>query len=116
LKTFTPSDIRDLIIPQLRQQADALGQQNLLQAAEVMEYLLRFVEWKPAREASSDGHPVIVCGGRAVSETDKRKRIVSDSLPTDWDVVPAIVAGELGELLKTIVDHGTNIDSGCGNG
>lgn len=51
-----------------------------------------------------------------MSESDKRKRIVADLRPTDWDVVPAIVAGEIGELLKTIVDQGTNIDSGYGNG
>jgi hypothetical protein len=51
-----------------------------------------------------------------MSESEKRRRIVADLRPTDWDVEPAIVTEEIRNLLTSIIDHGTNIDSGCGNG
>ena len=50
---YTPQTIRELIIPQLRQQAESLGMQNLLQAADALEYLLQFVDWKPASDKPS---------------------------------------------------------------
>jgi len=51
-----------------------------------------------------------------MDDSDKRNRIVARLRPANWDNVPAIVADELREMIKGIVDEGTNVDSGCGNG
>ena len=50
------------------------------------------------------------------SEGDKRVRIVHDLVPSDWNTGPLSLAHELRELLKPVVDEGTNIDSGGGDG
>jgi len=50
------------------------------------------------------------------SEGDKRVRIVHDLIPADWNKVPLSLAHELREFLKSVVDEGTNIDSGGGDG
>ena len=49
-------------------------------------------------------------------EGDKRVQIVHDIFPPDWDGAPMSLAHELRNLLKPIVDEGTGIDSGAGNG
>jgi hypothetical protein len=50
------------------------------------------------------------------SEGDKRVRIVHDLVPRDWVRGPLSLAHELREFLKSVVDEGTNIDSGGGDG
>ncbi len=47
---------------------------------------------------------------------DKRVRIVHDMIPPEWDRGPISLAHELRTMLKPIVDEGTNIDSGGGDG
>ncbi len=49
-------------------------------------------------------------------EDDKRVRIVHDLIPSSWDKGPLILAHELRQMLKSIVDVGTGIDSGGGDG
>jgi len=49
-------------------------------------------------------------------EGDKRVRMVHELVPSDWDARPLVLAHELRELLKNVVDEGTAIDSGCGDG
>lgn len=49
-------------------------------------------------------------------EGDKRVRMVHDIAPPNWDMGPLSVAHELRQLLKPVVDEGTNIDSGGGDG
>ena len=50
------------------------------------------------------------------SDADKRVKMVHDLIPADWDKGPLSLAHELREFLKSIVDEGTNIDSGGGDG
>ena len=50
------------------------------------------------------------------SDGDKRVKMVHDLIPDDWDRGPLGLAHELREFLKSIVDEGTNIDSGGGDG
>ena len=50
------------------------------------------------------------------SDGDRRVKIVHDLIPPEWDKVPLSLAHELREFLKSIVDEGTNIDSGGGDG
>lgn len=47
---------------------------------------------------------------------DKQVRIIHDLIPSDWDKRPISLAHELRNLLKSIADEGTNIDSGGGDG
>lgn len=47
---------------------------------------------------------------------DKRVRIVHDLVPSNWDSGPLSLAHEIRQMLKSIVDVGTNIDSGGGDG
>jgi hypothetical protein len=47
---------------------------------------------------------------------DRRVRKLHDHIPMDWDKNPLSLAHELREFLKSIVDAGTSIDSGGGNG
>ena len=47
---------------------------------------------------------------------DKRVKTVHDLIPPDWDKGPISLAHELREFLKSVVDEGTNIDSGGGDG
>ena len=49
-------------------------------------------------------------------EGDKRVKIVHNIIPADWDVGPISLAHELRQMLKAIVDEGTSIDSGGGDG
>lgn len=49
-------------------------------------------------------------------EGDKRVRIVHDMVPPNWDQGPLNLAHELRQMLKSIIDAGTNIDSGGGDG
>lgn len=49
-------------------------------------------------------------------ESDMRHHTVAHILPADWDSAPFTMAGEIRDLLKPKIDHGTCIDSGCGNG
>jgi hypothetical protein len=49
-------------------------------------------------------------------EGDKRVQIVHDLIPPEWDKGPLSLAHELRQMLKGIVDEGTNIDSGGGDG
>lgn len=51
-----------------------------------------------------------------MDDSDKRSHIVAKSRPADWDNLPACVSDEIREMLKHVVDTGTVIDSGCGNG
>jgi len=44
--------------------------------------------------------------------SDKRHGLVAQIAPSDWDARPGTVATEIRELLKTLIDHGTSIDSG----
>lgn len=52
----------------------------------------------------------------AEDEEDKRVRIIHDLVPADWDQGPLSLAHELRQMLKSVVDAGTNIDSGGGDG
>lgn len=47
---------------------------------------------------------------------DKRVQTLNEILPSTWDNRPIIIAHELRTMLKSIVDAGTSIDSGCGDG
>lgn len=47
---------------------------------------------------------------------DERVRRVMELIPSDWDKGPMILSTEIRNFLKTIVDEGTNIDSGGGDG
>jgi hypothetical protein len=47
---------------------------------------------------------------------DERVRKMMDLIPEDWDKGPMVLSTELRTFLKTLVDEGTNIDSGGGNG
>lgn len=47
---------------------------------------------------------------------DKQVRIVHDLVPADWDNGPLSLAHELRNMLKSVVDQGTGIDSGGGDG
>jgi hypothetical protein len=52
----------------------------------------------------------------ADDEGDKRVKIVHDLIPADWNKGPISLAHELRQMLKGIVDEGTGIDSGGGDG
>ncbi len=52
----------------------------------------------------------------AEDEGDKRARMVHGLIPSGWDKGPISLAHELRQMLKSIVDAGTNIDSGGGDG
>ena len=43
---------------------------------------------------------------------DKRVRAVHKYIPSDWDKGPLSLAQELRQLLQSVVDEGTSIDSG----
>jgi hypothetical protein len=47
---------------------------------------------------------------------DKRVRMLHEIVPPDWNTGPLSLAHELRELLKNVVDEGTAIDSGGGDG
>lgn len=49
-------------------------------------------------------------------EGDKRVRIVHEMIPENWNKGPLALAHELRTLMKNIVDEGTSIDSGGGDG
>lgn len=49
-------------------------------------------------------------------EADKRVKIIHDIVPAAWDKRPLSLAHEIREFLKSVVDEGTNIDSGGGDG
>ena len=49
-------------------------------------------------------------------EGDKRVKIMHDIIPADWDCGPLNLALELRYMLKAMVDEGTSIDSGGGDG
>jgi len=55
-------------------------------------------------------------GKNGMDDSDKRHNIVARSRPPEWDNTPAALTDELREMLKNMVDTGTSIDSGCGNG
>lgn len=48
--------------------------------------------------------------------SDKRVQQVHDLIPPEWDKGPLSLAHELRTMLKSVVDAGTNIDSGGGDG
>lgn len=50
------------------------------------------------------------------NDSDKRHRKVADMLPAEWDRRPISLAGEIRSFLQSVKDHGTEIDSGSGNG
>lgn len=52
----------------------------------------------------------------AEDEGDKRVRIVHNLIPSNWNKGPLSLAHELRQMLKAVVDEGTNIDSGGGDG
>jgi hypothetical protein len=47
---------------------------------------------------------------------DKQVKIVHDLLPPEWDNGPLSLAHEIRNLLKSVVDENTGIDSGGGDG
>ena len=47
-------------------------------------------------------------------DSDKRHSIVANLMPSDWDQKPFTFMTELRQLLHTLKDEGTSIDSGCG--
>lgn len=47
---------------------------------------------------------------------DKQVRIVHELMPANWDKGPMSLAHEIRNLLKPVVDEGTGIDSGGGDG
>lgn len=47
---------------------------------------------------------------------DERVRKVMDLIPSDWDKGPMVLSTEIRNFLKSIVDEGTSIDSGGGDG
>ncbi len=47
---------------------------------------------------------------------DERVRQVMDLIPPDWDKGPMVLSTEIRNFLKSIVDEGTSIDSGGGDG
>lgn len=47
---------------------------------------------------------------------DKQVRIVHELIPPNWDKGPLSLAHEIRTLLKPVVDEGTSIDSGGGDG
>jgi hypothetical protein len=47
---------------------------------------------------------------------DKRVRMIHDLIPLNWDKGPLNLAHELRQMLKSIVDAQTSIDSGGGDG
>lgn len=49
-------------------------------------------------------------------DADKRVKIIHDLVPPEWDKAPLSLAHELREFLKSVVDEGTGIDSGGGDG
>lgn len=49
-------------------------------------------------------------------DADKRVRQVMSIAPNEWDQGPLVLAHEIREFLKSVVDEGTNIDSGGGDG
>lgn len=49
-------------------------------------------------------------------EGDKHVKIVHELVPADWDKGPLSLAHEIRNLLKSVVDDGTSIDSGGGDG
>lgn len=51
-----------------------------------------------------------------MSEGDKRVRIIHDLIPIDWDKSAISLAHGLRQMLKIVVDEGTSIDSGGGDG
>lgn len=53
---------------------------------------------------------------REIGEDDRRVRQVQDLIPDAWDKGPISLAHELLAMLKSIVDDGTHIDSGGGDG
>lgn len=48
--------------------------------------------------------------------SDDRARTIHDLIPPDWDQGPLSLAHELRQMLAGIVDAGTGIDSGGGDG
>lgn len=48
--------------------------------------------------------------------SDRRHSKVADLLPEDWDREPFSLMTELRDLLSTVKDVGTSIDSGSGDG
>jgi hypothetical protein len=47
---------------------------------------------------------------------DRRVRKLHDYIPAEWNRNPLSLAHELREFLKSVVDAGTSIDSGGGDG
>jgi hypothetical protein len=47
---------------------------------------------------------------------DRRVRKLHDYIPAEWNKNPLSLAHELREFLKSVVDAGTSIDSGGGDG
>ena len=47
---------------------------------------------------------------------DRRVRKLHDYIPSDWNKNPLSLAHELREFLKSVVDAGTSIDIGGGDG
>ena len=49
-------------------------------------------------------------------DDDRQVRKLYDYIPSDWNKNPLSLAHELREFLKSVVDAGTSIDSGGGDG
>lgn len=47
---------------------------------------------------------------------DKRVRTVESLIPAEWDRKPLSLAHELRNMLKSVADEGTHIDSAGGDG
>lgn len=52
----------------------------------------------------------------AHEDSDRRVRLVHELVPASWEKGPLLLAHEIREFLKSVVDHGSNIDSGGGDG
>jgi hypothetical protein len=51
-----------------------------------------------------------------MTEQDRSNALARKALPGEWDQGPFNLADELRQMLKSVVDQGTSVDCGSGNG
>lgn len=67
-KTFTPEEIRELI-SELRDPIDPFELTG--QAADALQYLLQFVEWRPVETAPTNVATLLYCPDRGIANRER---------------------------------------------